>query len=274
MIDKIFSKLFFIGSWDIIVFSDGVYSSIKSNWKEWYADPFLIKRDNEYFVLCERKRNFSNIGTIALTSAKSKKIVDIIRENYHLSFPNVFDINNKFYIIPESSRGKSLNLYEFDISNFKVSFKQTLLNDCELVDSIIDISGKKLYSYDKKNKKLIEFTFNSNFELKNETSYIDKYNQLRPAGNPRYGKFFFQNNLKSYGESLYSAKLENNVFEKCYDYTVYQIQEFCSKNHYKKFHTLNFCGDAFVFDAYKEKFNFLKPLFSLMRLFYDYHKTN
>ncbi len=82
---------------------------------DFVADPFLIFKDNTYFLFFEVLNRVSGHGDIGYAESKNitkwtyKKI--IIDENFHLSYPYVFEWEKKYYLIPESSQDLSVRLY-------------------------------------------------------------------------------------------------------------------------------------------------------------------
>ena len=81
------------------------------------ADPFLI-RVNQWFMFFEILRNDSPIGEIGLASSGNgfeweyQKVV--LREDFHLSYPYVFEWQNSYYMIPETLGANAVCLYEAD----------------------------------------------------------------------------------------------------------------------------------------------------------------
>ena len=81
------------------------------------ADPFMIGV-NPWFMFFEVLRNDSPIGEIGLASTTNgveweyKQIV--LREDFHLSYPYVFEWQGTFYLIPETLGANAVCLYEAD----------------------------------------------------------------------------------------------------------------------------------------------------------------
>ena len=79
-----------------------------------YADPFLVKRKNEFFLFFENysyKKNKGNISCGVLKNDKLTNIKDIISSKNHYSYPFIFNYENKFYLIPESYQSNRLEIY-------------------------------------------------------------------------------------------------------------------------------------------------------------------
>ena len=65
-----------------------------------YADPFLVERNNEFFLFFENysyKKNKGNISCGLLKNDKLTNIKDIISSKNHYSYPFIFNYENKFY---------------------------------------------------------------------------------------------------------------------------------------------------------------------------------
>src|SRR5690242_18496675 len=81
------------------------------------ADPFMI-RVNPWLMFFEVLRNDRPIGEIGLASSENglewryEQIV--LREDFHLSYPYVFEWQNAIYMIPETLGANAVCLYEAD----------------------------------------------------------------------------------------------------------------------------------------------------------------
>ena len=71
-----------------------------------WADPFIIYKNNQYYVFIEEllfQRNEGHISYFTIdedgNSSVPKKIIE---KPYHLSYPFVFSYDNEFYMIPET----------------------------------------------------------------------------------------------------------------------------------------------------------------------------
>lgn len=81
----------------------------------WYADPILIAvHDTDYlFAECfDMRTQKGMIGCAKFDRhGQLSDFEPVIEEPYHLSFPMVFEWAGKWYMIPESSDNRSINLY-------------------------------------------------------------------------------------------------------------------------------------------------------------------
>jgi hypothetical protein len=86
----------------------------KTDW----ADPFVIFRDNQYYVFFEeliRSRGKGHISYFAFDqkgNPVTKNPVKVLEESFHLSYPFIFSYNDDLLMIPESAAGKSVCLYK------------------------------------------------------------------------------------------------------------------------------------------------------------------
>ena len=67
----------------------------------------------------------------------------VIEENFHLSFPFVFESNDSIYMIPESSQNKDIRLYECTQFPMKWKIKKILMTGVSAADTMVfNISQK------------------------------------------------------------------------------------------------------------------------------------
>lgn len=82
----------------------------------WYADPMLFSYDGKDYLfceVCERQNQKGAIGVVLLDENNiTKRPSIVLREEWHLSYPCVFELNSKIYMIPESTRHQNVALYE------------------------------------------------------------------------------------------------------------------------------------------------------------------
>ena len=80
------------------------------------AHPFLVIRDNRYFVFFTAKHLASDKGGIAVAESRDgltwKFRRTVIREPFVLSHPFVFEWKNEFYLVPEAHTETSVRLYK------------------------------------------------------------------------------------------------------------------------------------------------------------------
>lgn len=82
----------------------------------WYADPLLYEDDNgKRWLFCEAFNMAENRGDIAVAEFDENDHLlpphVVLKENFHLSFPTVFDWRGEVWMLPETSADHSLTLY-------------------------------------------------------------------------------------------------------------------------------------------------------------------
>ncbi len=106
-----------------------------------WADPFIVSRDNKYYVFIEESPYATNRGHISLIvmnkDGSFEPPVRILEAPYHLSYPFVFECENSLYLIPESFENRTVELYKCAAFPFKWEFQKNLMEDCRAVDTTL-----------------------------------------------------------------------------------------------------------------------------------------
>ena len=105
----------------------------------WYADPFLMRWNDRDYLLVEAFDQKEEKGVIAVAeieaALKGDGFQTVISEDYHLSFPMVFEWNDEMYMIPETGNNRSLNLYKMGDS----PYEWKLVAEKELEYPLVDV---------------------------------------------------------------------------------------------------------------------------------------
>lgn len=232
---------------DILKNTKKTFTVFNNNHKYWYADPILYKYNNTIYMFYEAYNKRKNRGEIGVATVTNNRIVNkkiIISEPFHMSYPFVFELNNKIYMIPETSSVKKLLLYECVYFPYEWKLSKELMNNVELSDAtILKDSDKKLYLFVSKlystspyKDELHLFTMDNEFILTpHKCNPIVTDNEFsRPAGkileynnklirvsqdcsNGGYGKAIKFNEIiklsdSEYQETNISSLLPNQVF--------------------------------------------------------------
>ena len=221
-------KLFLDGDWKIGIRkhqNKGLFDyssdfvSVKDNKKFWFADPLVFNYKGTSFLFCEafdKKEYKGVIGYFVIDeNAKVGEFRECIREGYHLSYPCIFEKDDKVYMVPESGENNSLALYE--AKNFPNDWvKVKSLNTDFFADpTIYTLNGEiYLFVYNEKKPyqaKLYKFDKNLDLVLINTINY--EKNVGRPAGYFfNYDKNLYrpaQNSSEMYGKSIRFYQINN-----------------------------------------------------------------
>ncbi len=106
------------------------------------ADPFIVKEGEKYYLFIEVKsKRKRDLGEIAVASGESlaglKYDRIVLREDFHLSFPNVFKVEDKWYMVPESGADRSVRLYETGTFPYGWKLKTKLLEGKNYADPVL-----------------------------------------------------------------------------------------------------------------------------------------
>jgi len=106
-----------------------------------WADPHVFFKDDIYYIFIEEyiyKKKKAHISLIEMQqSGKYSDPVKVLEEPFHLSYPHVFNYNGILYMIPETRRAKSINLYQCTGFPNEWKHRDTLIDSIEAVDSTI-----------------------------------------------------------------------------------------------------------------------------------------
>jgi hypothetical protein len=181
-----------------------------------WADPHLVERDNKYYIFIEEyiyKKKKGNISVIEMDPLGAyKKPVPILSKDYHLSYPFVFCWEDKYYMIPETSDNRTIELYECVEFPCKWIHKLNLMENITAVDTTILHDKRMWWLFTGKVEKEGEFPvvelflFYSNELITNQwishplNPIISDVKNARPAGR------IFKNNGKIYRPSQDCSK--------------------------------------------------------------------
>jgi len=294
LLKKLLNILFFRRTWSIgyrFIDSESFsldeerkYNVIDSCLRWWYADPFCIKKDDKYYIFCEMLDSFSGRGSIGVFEyydGVMSNIRQVLKEPFHLSYPNVFSYNNEYYMIPETGDARQIRLYKATEFPYRWELDTILLEGKKVVDStILTIKDKMyLFAYDLSGNhgrlEIYDFDIDKKCLRKlDSNSFIDEDRKMRPAGN-------FLNNDKDivrpaqYGTESYGIKLLFNKIEKMPDegyqestvseLTVSDITVFSNRK-FTRVHTINRYCDMEVIDLFCIDFCMIKPVFVFTKL--------
>lgn len=127
------------------------FTIINNGHKGWYADPFLFDYNNETYLFAEFFSYKLNRGVLVYSKFDKDKnkfsnFKEIIIEDFHLSYPVVFEFNGRIYMMPETSEASSLYLYEAVSFPEKWKRLSAMMTGINLVDTTPLVLNNKLYA--------------------------------------------------------------------------------------------------------------------------------
>jgi hypothetical protein len=137
-----------IEQWSILFdFDQKAFDSIEKSNKiyapkdRYYADPFIIKKNEDYFVFIEEviyQQQKGHISYFKIDKNGNYNLPEKILENkYHMSYPFVFEFEDNYYMIPETSENKSIDLYKCKKFPDQWEFEKTIIKNINAVDSTL-----------------------------------------------------------------------------------------------------------------------------------------
>lgn len=114
------------------------------------ADPFLFVRENCMCLFYE-EQIMNGRGVIKMTKTKDLREwstpVTVLKEDFHLSFPFVFEDHDQVYMIPETGRDNSIRLYVPNENLTRWYLSRKLLEGKKYVDSSIFVENGVYYLF-------------------------------------------------------------------------------------------------------------------------------
>lgn len=207
--------------YDVCVFnrqSGEMVAFLESTFRHWAADPFVVEKDDgSFYCFVEYMDNHVKHGEIAVFDSSTKKINVVIKEPFHMSFPFIFQMNDSFYMMPETSATNDLRLYKAVSFPFEWKLEKIILKDRKLVDSVLFSKNNSwfLLVYDIRpipyRLEAYQFDMNTFSVGKMIGSIKDATKSLRPAGCPfeEAEELIFptQEGMKSYGKDVLFNRL-------------------------------------------------------------------
>lgn len=109
------------------------------------ADPFLLQRDGQIVMFFEVMNSDSDRGEIAYATSQDGLAwhygAVVLREPFHLSYPQVFEWQGAVYMIPETRQANSVRLYRADDFPCGWRYVDTLLQGA-FADSTLHFDGR------------------------------------------------------------------------------------------------------------------------------------
>lgn len=105
------------------------------------GDPFLIHENDIFYMFFEVYNIHASQGDIGLATSEDGSDWSynqiVLDEPFHLSYPLVFKWENEYYMIPETSKTKSVRVYKTNNFPYDWSLVKTLLEGKDFVDNTI-----------------------------------------------------------------------------------------------------------------------------------------
>ena len=126
------------GGWQSLDFKKAMIISNPKN--HFLADPFVVNNDNKDYCFVEDFDLKKSKGVISVYEIGDNKITNVglaLEENFHLSFPYLFECDSKTYMLPETTENNDIRIYES--THFPLEWKlcRVIKENVSAVDSMI-----------------------------------------------------------------------------------------------------------------------------------------
>lgn len=92
------------------------YKKIIPPYDRFWADPFVVYENSQYHIFVEEVISPSSRGHISCFTLDAQGAISlpkkVIEKPYHMSYPFIFSHNNEYYMIPETSENRTIDLYK------------------------------------------------------------------------------------------------------------------------------------------------------------------
>lgn len=242
--------------------------------KQWCADPFVFEDGSDHYIFVEQYRKDKDKGCIGYYKFIEDVPVNqgiIIENPYHMSYPDVFKYEDRYYMIPESSANNTIDLYIADSFPDKWRKDKTLIEGTKYVDSTVYQSDAGIYlisytmkngydihvfSFDVEKKELTEIStkhYNKNIARPAGRLFVDDGKLIRPA----------QDCSQKYGEALILYEIDSLCQDGKYiEHEIHRIESdaYNINGAPERIHQLTYDSRFKVVDVYKEKLDLLHAL--------------
>lgn len=238
-----------------------------------WADPFVIHKDNQYYIFIEELIYEEDKGFLSVITMDEKGMYSepevILEKPYHLSYPFIFEHEGEYMMIPESAQNKTIELYRCTDFPKKWEPVMNLMENITAVDTTLLYKDEVWWMFT--NMREIDgasnheelFLFYADTLQTTEwiphpkNPIVSDVKNARPGGKvfESNGKLFrpAQNCSHTYGYGLRFNEITALDKENYQEQTVTKVHPFWDE-HVTATHTRNKAGNLIVMDAiYRRK---------------------
>lgn len=158
-INKTITSFFFLDQWVIMTAQGADYDSLQWSTLQpivpdkdrYWADPFVIQKDNLYYIFAEEKIYATKRGRIiCITLDRQGNLLSnqvVLERPYHLSYPFVFEYKDEIYMLPESAQSQNVELYRCTKFPNEWQFVKNLMTGIYAADATLFENDKKWWMF-------------------------------------------------------------------------------------------------------------------------------
>jgi len=113
---------------------------VKANKGEYWADPFLLRRDGKLYVFFENYVYATNKGKISVGTWDGRRFTclgDALDLAYHVSFPYLFEDGDELYMVPEACQSGQVGVWRCTKFPFEWEQCASALQGMSVADAVI-----------------------------------------------------------------------------------------------------------------------------------------
>lgn len=274
-------RVFYVQQWSLrfhmnttedISTSFNQFKEITPPQDRFWADPFVMKKNDLYYIFIEELIYSENKGKIAVMTMDNEgnysQPKTILEQDYHMSYPYIFEDNNQMYMIPETAENGTIELYKCLEFPNKWKLESILMDNIYAVDNTIFKHDDKYWlftnmiendgasSYDELFLFYSDHLLDGNWQPHLSNPILSTVEQSRPAGRifTKDGKIIrpSQNSSVQYGYSMKLNEIKRLTEQEYQEETISDLLPDWSKKA-RGTHTINHCKNLTIIDALIEK---------------------
>jgi len=120
--------------------SETIFIGPQKDGRDFCADPFIWESEGKaycFFEYYDSELQLGKISYLCLDGDSRSTINDALSEDFHLSFPYIFDFEGMTYMCPETSSLNEIRLYRCVSFPDKWEYFRTLIDDIDAADTVI-----------------------------------------------------------------------------------------------------------------------------------------
>lgn len=150
--------------WKVVYKQEGgKWTSISTPGLIELADPFFLIKNGKTHVFAEEIDETGRGKIVTFRIDKPDQRTPILGQSYHMSYPFLFEYENKIFLLPESSENGTLTMYQATNFPFEWTKVYDVFNDKEVVDSTLIYWNNKWWLF--ANTKDYAATFNEELSI-------------------------------------------------------------------------------------------------------------
>jgi hypothetical protein len=233
------------------------------------ADPFVVKKNGSHYCFVEDLDYRTNRGSISaykISSTSCDSMGVVLEEDFHLSFPFIFEYQNELYMCPETHEKGEIRVYKCIDFPTKWEFQKTLMSNVSAADTMIVNRDNVWWLFTNMDKSSVGdhgcqlHIFSANNPLSDKwvahennpvifNPLVARNGGLIVSQNEIY-RVYQRQGFDMYGEACGIARITSLTHNQ-YVEDIYSEIEPCFFKGIKGTHTYNFDSDLVVFDYVK-----------------------